>query len=366
VTLRKVYLEITTECNLDCGMCIRHAWSEPAQRMAHGTFQRILDDLRSTGTIQTLHFGGFGEPLTHPQCLEFLRQAAQAGLGTELLTNGVLLDQATAAALIDLGLDRLIVSLDQASLHNDPDFHSQAATVHANLREVYRQRLVRRASRPEVVIEFVATRKNFHELPALKRLGLQLGFSRILVTHLVPYTPELANDVLYDDWTTTRRDADGSPWNPAIDLPRMDPRVEVQTVLDRLRASGSDVLYGGAPLSGGRMYCRFTNEGRVAVTPDGCISPCLPLLHSHAYYFRGARREVVAYRLGNVLQSRLSEVWQSDTYRAFRARLRDFRFSPCIDCGGCDLRSANLEDCHGNEFPTCGSCLWAAGLVQCP
>lgn len=37
-----------------------------------------------------------------------------------------------------------------------------------------------------------------------------------------------------------------------------------------------------------------------------------------------------------------------------------------IDCGGCDLRESNEEDCFGDESPRCGECLWAAGLVQCP
>jgi len=26
----------------------------------------------------------------------------------------------------------------------------------------------------------------------------------------------------------------------------------------------------------------------------------------------------------------------------------------------------NLEDCFGNSAPTCGGCLWAQGLIQCP
>lgn len=37
-----------------------------------------------------------------------------------------------------------------------------------------------------------------------------------------------------------------------------------------------------------------------------------------------------------------------------------------LDGSGCELRETNEADCYGNPFPTCGECLWAAGLVQCP
>ena len=62
----------------------------------------------------------------------------------------------------------------------------------------------------------------------------------------------------------------------------------------------------------------------------------------------------------------LASIWESPRYRAFRQRARSFDFSPCIDCGGCDLREKNEDDCFGSGFPSCGDCLWAAGFIQCP
>jgi len=65
-------------------------------------------------------------------------------------------------------------------------------------------------------------------------------------------------------------------------------------------------------------------------------------------------------------ERREAEIWRSEEYRAFGHRVREWRFSPCIDCGGCEFRESNLEDCFGDEFLRCGECLWAAGPVQCP
>ncbi len=50
----------------------------------------------------------------------------------------------------------------------------------------------------------------------------------------------------------------------------------------------------------------------------------------------------------------------------FRDLVQRFDFSPCSDCGGCNLAETNEEDCFGNGFPVCGDCLWAKGVIQCP
>jgi hypothetical protein len=36
------------------------------------------------------------------------------------------------------------------------------------------------------------------------------------------------------------------------------------------------------------------------------------------------------------------------------------------EANGCNLSETNEEACFGNPFPTCGGCLWAQGVIQCP
>jgi hypothetical protein len=70
--------------------------------------------------------------------------------------------------------------------------------------------------------------------------------------------------------------------------------------------------------------------------------------------------------IGNVLERDLKDLWGDREYTAFRDRVQRFDFSPCTFCGGCDLSERNEEDCFGSPFPTCGGCLWAQGVIQCP
>jgi MoaA/NifB/PqqE/SkfB family radical SAM enzyme len=83
-------------------------------------------------------------------------------------------------------------------------------------------------------------------------------------------------------------------------------------------------------------------------------------------YLYSYQRSIKRYVLGNVLNQSIEQIWNKPEYLALRSRLQEFNFSPCIICGGCIYFESNQEDCIGSPSPTCGSCLWAQGIIQCP
>ncbi|MCS7304268.1 MAG: radical SAM protein [Thermoguttaceae bacterium] len=365
--LRKLYLEITTECNMDCPMCVRRQWPTAGARMTEETFDRLLEQAQNIPTLQTVHFGGVGEPLVHPEFRSWVAKVAHAGFQVEFITNGLLLDEAMAEICVHTPVQRLFVSLDSARPMNQAITHAEVfEAVWRNLRRLYAMKVASRSARPEVYALFVASRANLQELWELKRLAPYLGLQGIMVSNLVPYSPELEEEILYRHWSTVPAGLPPSSWNPLVDLPRMDPSPEILELIGRLRAHGTPLRIAGSERYDGAMRCPFVLEGRAAIGPSGDLSPCLALLHSYKYWFRGQERQIHRHTFGNIHQQRLEEIWGSPAYQRFRERVRRFAFPPCIDCGGCDLRSSNQLDCLGNQTPTCGACLWAAGLVQCP
>ena len=88
-------------------------------------------------------------------------------------------------------------------------------------------------------------------------------------------------------------------------------------------------------------------------------------MYKRQEYIRGRRKDVTHHSFGNIDATPLPEIWASAAFAAFRQRVRDFNFSPCTTCGGCERFPQNFEDCTDNGFPTCGGCLWAQGFVQC-
>ena len=363
----KVYVELTTECNLDCAMCIRHSWKDEGGRMSDETIDAVLTGLTGMKSLTTVNLSGFGEAMRHPRFWDIASKLKSAGLFVEVISNGHWGDEQTAQRLIDVKIDRIIVSIDSISRQSGAMLHpGDFAAVEANLNRLHQLRLADRLDYPQIGIEFVATKKNIGELPELQQLAPVLGFSTILVTNVIPHTPELADQTLYEDGNTTSRAMEASPKSVVVDLPVMDTSLEVGRAVQQLNRGGAKVLVTGSEIVGSGPRCRFITEKRFAIRWDGQVCPCLPLMHEHTYYHRGRAKHIRPHHLGNVNTTPPGDIWASEEYVDFRRRVRNFEFSPCLDCGDCDLRQTNEEDCYSNEFPRCGECLWAFGLIQCP
>ena len=361
--LARVYIEPTTVCNLQCQTCIRHVWDEPVGRMARETFERILASLRPMAHPPTIFFGGFGEPLTHPDIVEMVAAAKGLGGPVEAITNGMLLSGDTAEALIAAGLDTLWVSIDGATPECYVDVRTQGdlPRVFANLERLRDLKIERRSESPTIGVSFVAMRRNLGELPEVLRLEQRIGARRFLVTNVYPHTPELLEEILY------RRSIGEALWSRSeIGMTRMDPQRETAGLLDSVvhglygpRLEGAEVLWPSDS-------CPFVSRGSACVRWDGRVSPCLPLLHGHTSYLEGRLRHVAAHTFGSIGEASLLEIWDSPDYVALRARLEEFDFSPCTACNSCEKADGNQEDCFGNGAPTCGGCLWAQGFIRCP
>jgi len=130
--------------------------------------------------------------------------------------------------------------------------------------------------------------------------------------------------------------------------------------------SYADVRLGSALPEVLANITAFRKARQTEYTQRANLSPCLPLLHSHNSFLDRRERFSRRHIVGNVNKKGLQDLWRDPQYAAFRERVRAFNFSPCAICGGCEMGEGNEEDCFGNDFPTCGGCLWAQGVVQCP
>jgi len=385
--LTQVYVEPTSLCNLDCRICLRKSWDEATGAMGADTYQNLMEGLRQMPSLRRVSFWGIGEPLLHPQIASMVAQAKEIGAETQIITNGLLLDRAKAKGLVEAGLDRLIVSLDSVSTTSQPDARSgdQVAQVCQNVsyfRELSRADLpliavgsevklspVRNnppSHRPEIGVAFVLMKSNLRELKQLRSLAYSLGASSISVTNLLPYAEEMRDEILYPFSVGRSYPTEASQWYPKVSFPRTDVSPELFDALPELLGFTSS--FGGAepPDANRDGYCRFVDEGSIAVNWQGNVSPCVPLMHSYSCYILGRKKQIKQCVLGNLKTERLNEIWESSEFERIRRVVRRFPFSPCTDCGGCNLSDTNEQDCLGNVFPVCGDCLWAKGVIQCP
>jgi MoaA/NifB/PqqE/SkfB family radical SAM enzyme len=369
--LHKIYIEPTNRCNLDCRTCMRNTWQETLGYMSLSIFDRVVEGVRAFAPRPLIFFGGLGEPLTHPDIIDMVARSKALGSRVELITNGTLLTPALSEELVQAGLDMLWFSLDGASPESYGDVRLGAALpeVLANLARYrdaclwsnYRRgRDLMLRDRHALGMVFVAMKRNIDDLPAMLRLGSQLGISRLMVTNVLPYTPEMCKETLYGRSLTDRYAM------VRLEMPGIDIDGVTAPALYGATQSGYSISFRGGGLWEGHDRCPFVTTGAVAISWEGAVSPCVPLMHTHTRYVDGREQLARRYLIGNIADRPLDDIWRSGDYVRFRDRVARFDFSPCTMCGGCDLSVENEADCSGNTFPTCGLCPWAQGVVQCP
>ncbi len=88
-TIRRVYIEITSRCNLQCAFCT--APERMQEEMDLSFFRRIIPQVRQITPYIYLHVQG--EPLLHSQFDEIMTVCDEAEMQVQLVTNGTLLNR---------------------------------------------------------------------------------------------------------------------------------------------------------------------------------------------------------------------------------------------------------------------------------
>ena len=83
---KKIYIEITNSCNLICSFCSKV--EKPKRSMTKEEFTHILSQIKPYTDNVYLHVKG--EPLLHPNLIDFLQIAETYNIKVNLTTNGVL------------------------------------------------------------------------------------------------------------------------------------------------------------------------------------------------------------------------------------------------------------------------------------
>lgn len=368
--LKRVYVEITNKCNLNCSTCMRNVWDAAYGGVSAETFARILSSFAGVRKKPELFFGGYGEPLSHPACLDMLEQAKSAGHAVSLISNGILLTEQVSRRLVDLKLDWLWVSLDGASpeCYADVRLGNALPVVIENLIRLRTQKFRAYgtsvwAGFPKLGIAFVAMRRNIHDLSEVVKLGTRLGAVEFSVSNVLAHNLELLDENLYMRSMNLLPSQEATP---LVRLPLMDIDAHTSQALADLLKSMNRMEFTGSLLNQNTDQCPFVERGSISVRQDGKVSPCLPLLYTHTHFLDKRERTSREYFVGDILEQDLLDIWNGEAYLQLRKRLSDFDFSPCAFCNSCELAGENMEDCFGNTQPACGGCLWARGLIRCP
>ncbi|MCC6450559.1 MAG: radical SAM protein [Candidatus Aureabacteria bacterium] len=292
-------IAVTYRCNARCRMC---DFPSRAGRAEYGTdrMKAVIDDLGALG-IDNIAFTG-GEPMLRGDIFDLIEHAKSRGALTQMATNALLLDAASAERLVATGLDALTISIDGAT-----------ADVHDGIRGV-----------PGAFDRAVAAAG--HVLAARKKLGggLLLSLSAVIVPANVHQLPEIVA-------LARRLGADNVSFFSAEG------------------AAGDGELFAAAEreaiVGSLRRFLRRGEEFRIVDNSDACLrllagkyrgeKPRIRCLAGYASIFVDCYGDVfpcyMALNRGTPIASlettALQELWESRRYREVRRKLLD-----CHDC----------------------------------
>lgn len=104
---RKIYLEISNICNLNCSFCPKT--KRKNKKMTIDEFKSILPKIRPYSDY--LYFHLMGEPLCHPNLKDFLDIAYEFNFKVIITTNGTLLKKVEDILLSSKALHKINISL---------------------------------------------------------------------------------------------------------------------------------------------------------------------------------------------------------------------------------------------------------------
>ena len=119
---KKIYVEITNVCNLNCSFC-----SEVTRKrefISIENFEYILGQIKPFGSHIYLHIKG--EPMLHPQLCDILKLCAENSIKVDITTNGTLLTQ-NKDILINNPVRQINISLHSFESDN-PQQYLQSVT----------------------------------------------------------------------------------------------------------------------------------------------------------------------------------------------------------------------------------------------
>jgi len=309
-----VTLDVTRRCNLRCIGCPAHSPDRKTRAPSDPTISdvdvelvsKLCREMQSAGAHK-LVFCGQGEPLLHPRLPELIRLAKASGFNTVLITNGTLLDEPAAEALVESGLDLLRVSLwgnsREAIEGNYPGTKAEyIQAVPAAVRRLISAREARGARLPRVVLHMVIDRCDFADIGSFAELAQDVGADAVSFSPLHSIRGPLAELV------------------PSRDEERQ-LILQLRQVGRKLRSAGLEDnaeetirLYKAGPdvLRTVSCYIPWTHP-RVRV--DGTVYPC----------------DSCDWPMGNLRAQSLSEIWNGPAYRSFRKHILSPSGSGVID-----------------------------------
>jgi len=321
-------VSVTDRCNYRCTYCVPDGVAHASRddQLSFDEITALVACFARLG-VRRLRLTG-GEPTVRRDLPALVRHANAAGLYSNLITSGVLLDAAALAGLVEAGLEHVQISIQDSDPANGDRIAGLPA---AQEKKRAVAALVVGAGLP-LTVNAVVHRQNLDRLPEMLDLAVAWGAGRIEIAHVQYYGWALANRAAL---LPTRIQLDRATDIVEAARQRLKGVLAIDYVVPDYYAERPKACMGGW----GR---RFLN-----VSPAGKVLPC------------HAAESLPGFTFPDVRRHSLAEIWYgAEAFNRFRGT--DWLPEPCrscerkeIDFGGCRCQAFALTGDVTRTDPAC-------------
>lgn len=302
-----VLIDTTNGCNLRCSFCSRE--SGKVVCMTPGQLDLILGKLDKR--ISALQLSCAWEYSIAKNSAEIVRTVGRHGIPwTTIYTNGNILTDEVAAALIDAQLNDFVVSIGETGKETYEKLRKGGSfeKVLANLKMLAELKQARSSRYPRISANLTLVNSNLSELPGFVELARSVGIENVVGRHLI-----LNKGLDLSDETVR----DKAAANSIIDAAE-----------EKARCFGMEFSVPRYQESPQPKQCRAAWQ-QLYISSNGDVSVC-PRIHLHA-------------KLGNLLEESRAGILKGARMKKLKGEFRDGRFENPV----CPLCLAGRE----NEVP---------------
>jgi MoaA/NifB/PqqE/SkfB family radical SAM enzyme len=321
-----VFMDQNNKCNLKCTMCgfsDARVAALPKHDMPFWLFRKIAEQVFPR--TQYLALSCLTEPLMTRDFDERIRLLASHPVGfSEVITNGLLLNERLIDAMIDIPISRIAISIDGATKETYEAIRVGASfeKLLANVRLLEERKARRGAAHPRLRINHVISEMNVDELPLFLELVESLGAQAVdfrTVLRMSNAVYQGTREHAFYEKVVAAREA----------IARFCARTGAEDV-GALRWQ-PDLITLFTP-SGEPVTCRRPWD-TVAIHANGDLMPCISWTRPP---------------YGNLAESDFEEIFAGPALAAIRAEFE--REMPGIDCEHCTIKKASSPEEHDDFF----------------
>ncbi len=335
-TPRSATLELTYRCNLTCRTCSvwKKGFKDIEKELTQTEIFQMIDQLKAFGIERISLLGS--EPFMKESFEDIFRKIKQRGLKCFITSNGVLMTPQHIQALVEVEVDKVIISIDGVGERHDqirgvPGTFEKAQ---ANVRALLQERKKQKKRKPEVSIHSTLSRLNIDQIEPVKKLKEDWGVDRVTFQYMVETPKEKVEETRFDGARIASHRL--SAWSDSL-LFRREEVDHLRATVRQMRERGEKLDFAMRALDSwsdenllnGRVPIKkcYATHNHILINPFGDLIPC---------------SNIDDLPFGNLRKATLEEIWLGSKRNEFQKQLNHNFFPVCTSCANFSMTPSQM------------------------